>query len=116
MEKKDIFSRFPKRKCCGTSITIPDASLSARVLIDRVSEGKPINARMAKHIPLPPDGMIEDDFETGMEDISDVTDAVIYADKIRAEQMHIAKEKEKAIQEQLGATPPPVESPTPPIQ
>ena len=113
MEKNDIFSRFPKRKCNGPSLTIPDASLSVRVLMDRVAEGKPINSKISRHVPLPPDGPVDDDFETGTEEILDVTDAVQHAEKIRAEMKYVAEEKEKALKESLGKTDPTPPDPAP---
>lgn len=105
MEKKDIFSRFPRRKISKETRTIPDASLSIRTLIDRTAKGLPVNAKLSRHIPLPQDGMILDDFETGTEEILDVTDAVEYVDTIRKQQQYIAEEKEKARQEMMGSVP-----------
>lgn len=99
-------TRRPRRKLDTRSMTIPEASLSIRVLIDRTSKGLPVNARLSKHIPLPADGELMDDYETGTEEILDVTDAVEYADKIRANMQHIADEKEKARKAALEATDP----------
>lgn len=103
MEKNELFSRRPRRKLDGRSITTPDCSLSIRVLIDRTAKGLPVNARLSKHIALPPDGELLDDFSTGTEEILDVTDAMEHADKIKAEMKHIADEKEKAMQQAIEA-------------
>lgn len=103
MEKNELFARRPRRKLDSRSITIPDSSLSIRVLIDRTAKGLPVNARMSKHISLPPDGELLDDFTTGTEEILDVTDAMEHADKIKAEMKHIAEEKEKAMQQAAEA-------------
>ena len=108
MEKKDTYIRKPRRKLDTKSITIPDCSLSARVLIDRCAKGLPVNAKMSKHIPLPADGNIDDDWDTGTEEILDVTDAVAFHDKLIAEQKYIQEQKEKARQEAIEA--PPVDS------
>ena len=96
MEKKDTYVRKPRRKLDTKSITIPDCSLSARVLIDRCAKGLPVNAKMSKHIPLPNDGMVEDDWETGTEEILDVSDAVAFQDKIIAQQKYIQEQKQKS--------------------
>lgn len=112
MEKNDKYIRRPRRKLDNHSYTIPDASLSVRTLIDRTSRGLPVNARLSKHVPLPQDGGILDDFTSGTEEILDVTDAVQHADKIRAEMKHVAEEREKARKEAIEAsqTAPPVSS------
>ncbi len=107
MEKTEKqYKRHPRRVMSKHSYTIPDASLSVRVLIDRTAKGLPVNAKLSKHIPLPPDGELMNDFDTGTEDICDVTDAVAYVDKIKAEQKYIAEQKQKAIEEQSGASAP----------
>lgn len=103
MEKKEIYKRFPRRKLDNRSITIPDASLSARVLIDRCAKGLPVNARMSRHIPLPIDGMDRNDFETGTEEILDVSDAVAFEAELLKKQAYIAKKKEEALKAEIGS-------------
>lgn len=98
----EIYKRFPRRKLDKHSITLPEASLSVRTLIDRTAEGKPVNARLSKHIPLPDDGIVLDDFETGTEEITDIVDAVEFSDKIRNELSYIEKQKEEARQQEIG--------------
>ena len=104
MEKKSIYKRFPRRNFSGHGIAVPDLSLSPRVLLDRISKGLPVNARLSKHIPLPPDGDDINDFTTGIEEITDVTEAVTVIDKIREQQKYIEDEKKKAQEEALGKT------------
>lgn len=101
--EKETYKRYPRRKLDPRGITIPESSLNIRVLIDRTAKGLPVNARLSKHVPLPDDGMIDDDFETGTEEILDVTDAVEHADKIRKELEYVAKKKEEALQQEIGA-------------
>ena len=103
-KEKSVYKRYPRRNLSGGSITTPDASLSVRYLIDRTAKGLPVNARLSKHIPLPPDGMLLDDFETGIEEILDVTDAQAFADKLQAQAKYIADEKEKARKQAIEAT------------
>lgn len=115
MEKNENYTRRRRRVLDKRSYTIPDASLSVRTLIDRTARGLPVNAKLSKHVPLPADGGIMDDFTTGTEEITDVTDAVHYADKIRAEMKHVADEREKARKEAIEApqTAPPTSSEAP---
>ena len=101
--EKESYKRFPRRKLDKFSLTIPEASLSVRTLIDRTSKGLPVNARLSKHIPLPADGMIDDDWETGTEEILDVVDAEAHADKIRKELAYIENKKEEARQQEIGS-------------
>lgn len=103
MNKVEKYVRKPRRKLDTFSLTIPEASLSVRTLIDRTAKGLPINARLSKHIPLPADGLLPDDFETGTEEILDVTDAVEHSEKIRKELEYIQKKKEEARQQEIGA-------------
>lgn len=108
--KINVRTRHPRRDCSGDNITVPNQSISVRTLIDRVSQGLPINAKLRQHIPLPPDGMVADDFDTGTEEILDVTDAVAFADKIKSEQQYIAEQKQKAKDEAMAKVEP--EEPT----
>lgn len=101
MEKKEVYKRHPRRQFTG-SLTVPDSSLDIRVLINRTAKGLPINAKVSKHIPLPPDGMVLEDFDSGMEEITDVTDMVEFADKLNAERKHIAEQRQKALEEANG--------------
>ena len=106
MEKKEIYKRRPRRVLDKTNITIPEASLSIRTLIDRTSKGVPVNARLSKHVPLPADGEILDDWDTGTEEIIDVVDAVEHADKIKRDLAYVVKKKEEERQKALGAEEP----------
>ena len=83
MIKDKKYYRKPRRTF-GASITEPNQCLNIRTIIDRLAQGKPVNTEMRQHVPLPPDGMIEDDFETGTEEITDITDAVALQDDINA--------------------------------
>ena len=105
MEKKEkVYRRYPRRVLSKVDYTVPDASLSVRVLIDRMSKGLPVNAKFSKHVPLPPDGDDLNDFEMGTEEITDVTEAVSFIDKIKAEQKYVQEQKQKAIDEASGKT------------
>lgn len=109
---ENTYRRYPRRDLSKVDICVPEQSLSIRTLINRVSKGQPINAKLNKHIPLPDDGHDINDYETGTEEIVDVTDAEAYASKIRAQQAYIAKQKEEEFKKQseLSQTAPPTHS------
>ena len=102
--KEKVYNRYPRRVLSSKDYALPDASLSVRVLIDRVSKGLPVNAKLSKHIPLPPDGDDMNDFEIGSEEVTDVTEAVGLIDKIKADQKYIEEQKRKAIEKESGKT------------
>ncbi len=56
------------------SITKQGLSIPLREFIDRQCQGKAINARMAEHKPLPPDGEDTEDFERGTRQFLDIND------------------------------------------
>lgn len=109
--ENETYKRYPRRVLDKHSITIPEASLSVRTLIDRTAKGKPVNARLSKHVPLPDDGTIQDDFETGTEEIIDIVDAVEYSDKIRDELAYIEKQKEEERKKQIELETPSTDAP-----
>lgn len=107
MKKKESYKRYPRRVLSKKNYCVPDQSLSIRTLIDRVSKGLPVNAKLSKHIPLPQDGQDMNDFVTGTEEIVDVVDAVEHMDRIRSEMKYIQEQKQKQADEAIGK----VESP-----
>ena len=103
MEKKN---KLWRRKCNKVNLCKPNQSTSLRAILDRVSMGLPINAKMAKHTPLPPDGDDMDDFDTGTEEYIDLVDVQQLDERIK-EQHFKAEEaqrnaRDKAKEEELN--------------
>ena len=114
-EKPSYISRIMKRRDCNSvNLCKPQQATSLRAILDRVSQGLPINAKIAKHTPLPPDGDNPDDFDTGTEEYIDLVDVQHLneriqkqkadAEKAQAEAREKAKKEafNKAVQEELA--------------
>lgn len=86
---------------------IPNCTTSLRSILDRTSQGLPVNTRVAKHTPLPPDGENLEDFETGTAEYLDLVDVQKLDEKQReyyAEQKRKQKEEaERKKQEEFDA-------------
>lgn len=107
VEQKAIpqgYVRHPRRVLDSKDYCTPECSLSIRTLINRSAQGLPINAKISQHVPLPPDGEDLNDFETGTEEILDVTDAVEHIEKLNADIKHIREQQRKAQEEALKVT------------
>lgn len=87
------------RRSCIASITKPFMTTSLRSIIDRTSQGLPINSRIAKHEPLPPDGEDLDDFETGTEEYLDHVDVQHLAEDIEKAKQKIDEECKQKVDE-----------------
>lgn len=75
---------------------IPNRTTSLRQVLDRVNAGLPVNAQMAQHQPLPPDGNDLEDFETGTEEYLDLVDVQHLNERIKAQ---AEKARKKQIEE-----------------
>lgn len=95
MEKKSILWR---RKCTA-SITKPFMTTSLRAILDRTSQGLPINSRIARHEPLPPDGENLEDFDTGTEEYLDHVDVQHLSEDIEKAKKKIDEERRKQVEE-----------------
>lgn len=87
------------RRSCTASITKPFMTTSLRSILDRTSQGLPINSRIAKHEPLPPDGENLDDFETGTEEYLDHVDVQHLAEDIEKAKQKIDEERKQKVDE-----------------
>lgn len=84
-------------------IVVPDQCVNIRAVLDRISQGQPINAQLRQHTPLPPDGLNMDDFDTGTEEILDLVDAQEVAERVEKAQEEQAKAVKKKRDEQNAA-------------
>ncbi len=100
MRRVDNTKKHPRREITGSSITTPNQSISLRTILSRIGNGEPINAKLRKHEPLPPDGEIDDDFETGTREILDLTDVQRIAEELEEKEQQHRDELEKKRQQQ----------------
>ncbi len=84
-------------------IVVPDQCVNIRAVLDRISQGQPINAQLRQHTPLPPDGLDMNDFDTGTEEILDLVDAQEVAERVEKAQEEQAKAAKKKRDEQAQA-------------
>ncbi len=91
---------FKFRDCHSQKpLHIPNRTTSLRKVLDRASQGLPINTQMAQHEPLPPDGMDLEDFDTGTEEYLDLVDVQHLDERVKAHQEEAEEEKRKKVQE-----------------
>lgn len=93
MEKHDKLWRRP---CNKVNLCKPQQSTSLRAILDRVSQGLPINAKIAKHTPLPPDGDDLEDFDTGTDEYLDLVDIQHLNERIEKSKEDHEKAQQKA--------------------
>ena len=101
--KKETTIRKPRvhRDCHSQKpLHIPNATTSLRTILDRTGAGLPVNARVAKHFPLPPDGDDMNDFEKGTEEYLDLVDVQQLDERIKAEQQKKYEEQQKKREEE----------------
>lgn len=82
------------RRTFKQSISEPNQSIQLRTIIDRLANGLPVQTKMREHVPLPPDGELLDDFESGTEEFTDITDVVAMQEELQAKFDAQAKERE----------------------
>lgn len=82
------------RRTFNRSIAEPNQSIQLRTIIDRLANGLPVQTKMREHVPLPPDGELLDDFESGTEEFTDITDVVALQEELQAKFDEQAKERE----------------------
>ncbi len=97
---KDNKDKLWRRDCSKGDLCKPNQTTSLRTILDRVSQGLPINAKIAKHTPLPPDGDNMEDFDTGTEEYIDLVDVQKLDERIKAQKEEAFRkqneEREKA--------------------
>lgn len=101
--KKEKTIRKPRvhRDCHSQKpLHVPNATTSLRTILDRTGSGLPVNARVAKHVPLPPDGEDMNDFEKGTEEYLDLVDVQQLDERIKAEQQKKYDEQQKKREEE----------------
>ena len=81
------------RRSCTKSMCKPNQSVSLRAILDRTTSGLPVNAKIAQHTPLPPDGDDMDDFETGTAEYIDLVDVQHMSERVQED---FRKKKEDA--------------------
>ena len=84
-------------------IVVPDQCVNIRAVLDRISQGNPINVQLRQHTPLPPDGLDMNDFDTGTEEILDLVDAQEVSERVEKAQLEQAKAAKKKRDEQNAA-------------
>lgn len=95
MKKNEIHYRRP---CNNQRLFKPNQTVSLRAILNRAMSGLPINAKIARHEPLPPDGDNMEDFTTGTEQILDLVDAQEISETI-AQRYADAEKKQREAQE-----------------
>lgn len=83
-----------RREIQCDSITTPGLSIPLREFMDRISHGQAVNAKMAEHRPLPPDGEDPEDFDTGTAEYHDLND--VYELQQNIEEAIAAQQKKQA--------------------
>lgn len=93
--------KHSRRDCHSqTAMHVPDMTVSLRTILDRANAGLPMNARVAKHEPLPPDGDNMDDFDKGTEEILDLVDAQRVSERVKKHYDDLEKERQKKVEEE----------------
>lgn len=82
------------RRTFKKSIAEPNQSIQLRTIIDRLANGLPVQTKMREHIPLPPDGELLDDFDSGTEEFTDITDVIAMQEELQAKFDEQAKDRE----------------------
>ena len=91
---------FTFRDCHSQKpLHIPNRTTSLRKILDRASQGLPINTQMAQHEPLPPDGMDLEDFDSGTEEYLDLVDVQHLDERVKAHHEKAEEEKRKKVEE-----------------
>lgn len=105
MKKEDILKRrerFKYRRNCTSDVPLVNADMhtNMRQLLNRIARGESVDKMPKEHVPLPPDGEIEDDFDTGTEEILDIVDAMAIKDAVDSKiDEYKAQQAEKAKQQ-----------------
>lgn len=95
MKKNEIHYRRP---CNNQRLFKPNQTTSLRAILNRAMSGLPINAKIARHEPLPPDGDDMEDFSTGTEEILDLVDAQEVSDTIAQRYADAEKKQREAVE------------------
>lgn len=100
MKKTEKLLRKRYRRDCSSQIPmhIPNCTTSLRTILDRTSAGLPVNARVAEHVPLPPDGEDMEDFETGTAEYLDLVDVMHLSDRVKAFEEEQKRKQEEEIE------------------
>lgn len=91
------YKKSKRRHIDRLGITIPEQSLDLRTVFKRISKNQAINARIRTHVPLPPDGEDEDDYNAGTREILDPVDVLEMVAEIDDRKRKIQEDSDQRI-------------------